>query len=117
VIESEKKSAGRIDFIFADDETVRDVNIEFLNHDYCTDVITFDYSSGKEVSGEIYIGTGTVTKNAEIYNEWVGEEMRRVMVHAVLHLCGYGDSDNNAASVMRNKEDIYLRLYRDEFHV
>lgn len=106
-----------IDFVFADDETVRNINIEFLNHSYPTDVITFDNSNSGIVSGEVYIGTETVKSNAREYGVSFAEEIRRVMVHSVLHLCGHEDHSVDGAAEMRKMEDIYLQLFRDEFQI
>lgn len=117
VIATEGLKLSLVDFIFTDDEEIIAINREFLKHNYFTDVITFDYSSDDRVAGEIYISTETVRRNAKEYGTTAAGEFRRIMVHGVLHLCGYGDSSDDEIKVMRLKEDGYLKMYNDEFHI
>ena len=117
VIVSEGREAGLVNFVFTDDEDIIAINQEFLKHNYFTDVITFDYSTGESVVGEIYISINTVQRNAIDYGTTAASEFRRIMVHGILHLCGYGDSTGDEIEVMRNREDGYLKMYNDEFHI
>lgn len=117
VVIQEGRKISLVDFVFTDDEEIIAINREFLKHNYFTDVITFDYSSDDHVAGEIYISTETVRRNAKEYGTTAVGEFRRIMVHGVLHLCGYGDSLEDEVRVMRLKEDCYLKMYRDEFHI
>lgn len=89
------------------------INQEFLDHDYDTDVITFDYGEDGFVQSEIYIGVEAVRENAAEYGVSLSAEMRRVIVHAALHLVGFGDLTCEERAVMREKEEYYLNLYRD----
>lgn len=113
VAEAEGYRIGDINYIFCSSEYHRQINIDYLGHDYFTDVITFDDSDRKgsrTVSGEIYIDVDTVADNARIYHAIPATEMRRVVVHGLLHLCGQGDKTPNAATVMRRKENRYLKM-------
>lgn len=106
---------GEIAFIFTDDNFLREINRSFLEHDYNTDVITFDLSgeSGK-IDGEIYISTETVKQNAVLYKTLFYEEIKRVMVHGILHLAGYDDVNKKDRIQMRKMEDYYLEKYSEE---
>jgi len=108
-------STGEIAFIFTDDNFLREINRSFLEHDYYTDVITFDLSeeSGK-IDGEIYISTETVKQNAILYKILFYDEIKRVMVHGVLHLAGYDDVNKKDKIQMRKMEDYYLEKYSEE---
>jgi rRNA maturation RNase YbeY len=109
--EGEGKRLGAVNFIFCSPERHLEINRSFLGHDWATDVITFDYSEGEVVSGDIFIDPATVVANA---GEWCVApevEMRRVLVHGVLHLCGYGDKSPREQRLMRAKEDFYLARY------
>ena len=117
VLKREKKATGQISYIFTDNDEIRSINREFLNHDYDTDVITFDYSSVENIKGEIYISIDTVRENAKELAVSLNEEVRRVLVHAILHLCGYDDADEANVREMRRLEDMYLKYYRDEFRI
>lgn len=115
VIEREGKKTGRLDVIFAEREFVRSLNRQFLSHNYETDVIAFDYSKGNHINGEIYISINNVFENAVFYSVEAELEVRRVMVHGVLHLCGYNDGDDNEKSIMTKMEERYLKLFECEF--
>lgn len=110
-IEKEGKEAGLISFIVSNDEFLVKLNREYLHHDFYTDVITFDYSEdGKGVSGDVYISLERVEENAKDLQIRVIDELYRVMIHGVLHLLGYSDSDDSTRQIMREKEDYYLSL-------
>ena len=106
-----------INYIFCSAERHRAMNIEFLGHDYFTDIITFDYSELKEgfVAGDIFIDIETVADNARLYGATGREEMLRVVVHGLLHLCGQKDKSPRAEKQMHRKEDKYLALYKSMF--
>ena len=85
-------------------------NIEFLNHDTLTDIISFDYTMGKLISGDIFISIDRVIENAKTFNTDFNDELNRVMIHGILHYCGYKDKTDEDKSLMRSKEDYYLSL-------
>jgi rRNA maturation RNase YbeY len=111
VIENEGFKEGEITFVFCSDEYLADINREFLNHDTYTDIISFDYSLNKELHGEIYISTDRVTENAQAFETSFSEELHRVIIHGILHFCGYKDKDEKDLKTMRSKENeaLYLR--------
>jgi rRNA maturation RNase YbeY len=111
-IVSEGLKEGDLTFIFCDDEYLHKINLEFLNHDTLTDIITFDYTLGKEIHGEIYISIDRVKENASNYKVSFKEELRRVIIHGVLHLCGYKDKSEADESQMRSKENFYLQAFQ-----
>lgn len=117
VIIKEGRKATLVDFVFTSDAEIIAINREFLKHNYFTDVITFDYGTGGHVAGEIYISIDTVRRNAVEYGSTAAGEFRRIMLHGVLHLCGYADSSDDEVRVMRLKEEGYLKMYSDEFHI
>jgi len=108
VIISEKKSVGNINYIFSSDEYLLKINVKYLEHDYYTDIITFDYNKGDVINGDIYVSVDRVSENSKIYSNSAREEFSRVMVHGVLHLLGYKDKTPKQIKVMRKKEDDYL---------
>ncbi|WP_281991496.1 rRNA maturation RNase YbeY [Aquimarina aggregata] len=114
VISSENKEEGDISFIFCDDEYLLKLNKEFLNHDTYTDIISFDNSLGNELNGDIFISTERVFENAKKFKVSEINEMSRVIVHGILHLCGYKDKSDEEAALMRNKEDEKLLLFHVE---
>ena len=114
VIISENKSEGEINFIFCDDDYLLEINKQHLNHDTLTDVISFDYSLGNELSGDIFISTERVTDNARDFKVSIAEELNRVMIHGILHYCGYKDKTVEDEQLMRNKEDEKLKLFHVE---
>ena len=118
VAEAEGCVLGDVNYIFCSAERLLEMNRQFLGHDYYTDVITFDYSDLKHsrlVSGDIFIDVETVADNARQYGATRLTEMRRVVVHGVLHLCGQKDKTARANRQMHAKEDKYLQLLNDEF--
>lgn len=107
---NEGKKTGPINFIYCSDDYLLQVNQDFLNHDYFTDVITFDYSDENEISGDVFISIDRVKENAEVNNVNFENELNRVMIHGVLHLMGYKDSKPEEKAEIRAKEDFYLAL-------
>ncbi len=107
---TENRTLGEINYIFCDDEYLHKINMDFLNHDTYTDIISFDYTQGELISGDIYISTERVAENAEQFKTSFNNELKRVMVHGILHYCGYGDKTDEEQRLMRQKEDFYLKL-------
>jgi len=108
VIASEGCKEGDINFIFCDDAYLHKLNVDFLEHDTLTDIISFDYSIGKELHGDVYISVERVKDNASEYSTAFEQELQRVMVHGILHYCGYKDKTESDQNEMRSKEDLYL---------
>jgi rRNA maturation RNase YbeY len=109
VIVSEKFIEGDINYIFCDDDYLHKINIDFLNHDSFTDIISFDYSIGKKLQGDIFISVERVKENAKEFSTSFQEEIHRVMVHGILHYCGYKDKTDEEVMQMRSKENFYLK--------
>ena len=107
-IKEENHNLGEINYIFCSDDYLHKINVEFLNHDTLTDIISFDYTVGKEVHGDIYISIDRVKDNASDFNTDFANELARVMIHGILHYCGYKDKTEKDAELMRSKEDYYL---------
>ena len=105
VVSSEGFQVGEINYIFCDDSYLNKINQEFLNHDTFTDIISFDYTLGKEVGGDIFISIERVLENAEKFNEVFENELHRVMIHGILHFIGYKDKKKKDKTLMRTKED------------
>ncbi|MEO1030798.1 MAG: rRNA maturation RNase YbeY [Bacteroidota bacterium] len=99
---------GEINYIFCSDDYLHKINLEFLNHDTLTDIISFDYSVGKELHGDIYISVDRVKENTAEFETAFQDELARVMIHGILHYCGYKDKSQEDAKLMRRKEDYYL---------
>lgn len=99
---------GDINYIFCSDDYLHKINLDFLDHDTLTDIISFDYSVGKELHGDIYISVDRVKENAMDFGVSLKDEMSRVMIHGVLHYCGYKDKSREDLNQMRLKEDYYL---------
>lgn len=114
VIVSEKKKEGEINYIFCDDDYLHKINLEYLNHDTLTDIISFDYTVGNELNGDIFISVERVQDNAADFNVSFEEELKRVLVHGVLHYCGYKDKDAESESLMRSKEDEKIAMFHVE---
>ena len=111
LILEEQKELGDLNLIFCSDDYLLDMNKEHLDHDYLTDIITFDYCDENIVSGDLFISYDRVCDNAASFNVVVLEELCRVCAHGTLHLCGYGDKSDEEIKVMRQKESYYLRLF------
>ena len=105
---SEMKKLGDINIIFCSDNYILDVNMRYLQHDYFTDIITFDYCEGDVLSGDLFISIDSVRENSEFYGTDFPTELNRVIVHGILHLIGYDDHSDEDIKVMRSKEDYYL---------
>ena len=101
-------AVGNINYIFCSDERELEVNRQFLGHDYYTDVITFDYTSGKTLNGDIFISLDTVRSNAEMVGAPFEEELRRIIIHGILHLTGQGDKTPETKAQMTEKEEKAL---------
>jgi|TARA_B110000971_G_C19608811_1_gene319448 rRNA maturation RNase YbeY len=114
IISQESHLEGELSFVFCNDNFLHKLNVEFLNHDTLTDVISFDYSVGKEVHGEIFVSVERVRENAAEFNQRFEAELSRVMAHGVLHFCGYKDKTEAESSMMRNKENFYLEQLMDK---
>ena len=108
IITNENHELGEITFVFCDDGYLHKLNVDFLNHDTLTDIISFDNSLGKQVHGEIYISIDRVKENAEIFKVLFLDELHRVIIHGILHFCGYKDKTDTDAMLMRKKEDEAL---------
>lgn len=106
------KTAGDIAFLFCDDAKILEVNRQYLQHDYYTDIITFDYSTGNVISGDIYISVDTVETNAMHYKCNVGTELHRVIIHGILHLCGYDDTSPELQLQMTEQENEALQILK-----
>jgi len=103
-----KFKAGDISVIFCSDDYLKKININYLNHDYYTDIITFDYSDKNIISGDLFISIDRVRENADINNENFNREICRVIIHGILHLCGYNDKTSKEKEKMRKLEDVFL---------
>ena len=107
-ISSESYKLEEINYIFCDDDYLHKLNVEFLDHDTLTDIISFDYSVGKIIQGDIFISIERVADNAKDFGAPFNEELHRVIIHGVLHYCGYKDKTEADAKIMRDKENHYL---------
>ncbi len=108
---SHGKKVGEISYIFCSDEYLLEMNKQYLQHDYYTDIITFDYSEGETISGDLFISVDRVNDNANDLSISPEIEMQRVVIHGVLHLCGYGDKDFEAEQNMRKMEEKALEIF------
>lgn len=114
VIKSEGKTQGDINYIFCDDEYLHGINVQYLNHDDYTDIISFDYSVGNELHGDIFISVERVRENAQEFAVPFDEELNRVMVHGILHYSGYKDKSDVDAQIMRTKEEEKMKMFHVE---
>ncbi|WP_395066698.1 rRNA maturation RNase YbeY [Flavobacterium sp.] len=114
VILSENKKEGDINYIFCDDEYLLNLNEQYLDHDTLTDIISFDYSVGNELHGDIFISIERVRDNAQDFDVTFEEELKRVLVHGVLHYCGYKDKSEDDEQLMRNKENEKIKMFHVE---
>ena len=108
IIEKEKKDVGQINYVFVNDDALLKMNIAFLNHNTYTDIITFDYCENKKISGDIFISIDRVKENASKFKTSFKDELHRVIIHGVLHLCGYKDKTRKDAEIIRKKENSSL---------
>ena len=114
VIVSESKNEGEINYIFCDDEYLHKINVEYLDHDTLTDIISFDYTVGNELNGDIFVSVERVEDNAKDFNVSFEEEFKRVLAHGILHYCGYKDKSVKDAELMRSKEDEKIAMFHVE---
>ena len=110
IISDASARSGKTDVILTSDRKVYEINCEFLGHDYNTDIITFNYNKGKIINGEIYISVDRVKENAKEFSVAFKTEIRRVIFHGFLHLCGYDDSTEVQKRKMTEMEEMYLAL-------
>ena len=113
VVVSYKRRLGDIGYMFVDDEKILEVNREYLGHDYYTDVITFDYDEDDVVSGDIVISLDTVRSNAELFGKEYDDELHRVIIHGILHLCGINDKGPGEREIMEAAENKALALLKE----
>ena len=113
VISGEGKTLDDLNFILTTDEILREINVEFLKHNYNTDVISFNYGDEMLINGEVYISIDTVRKNAKNYKVSYANELLRVLIHGVLHICGYKDEISEERMEMRKREDYWLQNFEE----
>lgn len=113
VIDSEGKNSGDISFVFCSDAYLLEINRKFLNHNYYTDIVTFDYVVGDLISGDIFISIERIAENSVKFHTTLDNELRRVLVHGVLHLIGYKDKSEDDKLEMSSKEDYYIKVLSD----
>ncbi len=104
------RKVGEIGYLFCDDEKILEVNREFLQHDYYTDIITFDYDEGDVINGDLVISLDTIRTNAELFNKSYEEELNRVIIHGILHLCGINDKGPGEREIMEAEENKALAM-------
>ena len=114
IIESEGFDEGEINYIFCDDEYLHKINVEYLDHDTLTDIISFDYTVGNLIQGDIFVSVERVQDNAKDFNVSFEEELKRVLSHGVLHYCGYKDKSPEDEALMRSKEEEKMQMFHVE---
>lgn len=114
IIESEGFDEGEINYIFCDDDYLHKINVEYLDHDTLTDIISFDYTVGNLIQGDIFVSVERVKDNANDFNVSFGEELKRVLSHGVLHYCGYKDKSPKDEALMRSKEEEKMQMFHVE---
>ena len=114
IIESEGFDVGEINYIFCDDEYLHKINVEYLDHDTLTDIISFDYTVGNVLQGDIFVSVERVRDNANDFNVSFEEELKRVLSHGVLHYCGYKDKSPKDEALMRSKEEEKMQMFHVE---
>ena len=114
VISSEGKKEGEVSYVFCDDDYLLEINKQYLDHDTLTDIISFDYTMGNEIGGDIFISVERVRENAVDFKVAFNEELHRVMAHGVLHYCGYKDKTEADEQLMRNKEEEKIAMFHVE---
>ena len=114
IIESEGFDEGEINYIFCDDDYLHKINVEYLDHDTLTDIISFDYTVGNLIQGDIFVSVERVKDNANDFNVSFEEELKRVLSHGVLHYCGYKDKSPKDEALMRSKEEEKMQMFHVE---
>jgi rRNA maturation RNase YbeY len=114
IIESEGFDEGEINYIFCDDEYLHKINVEYLDHDTLTDIISFDYTVGNLIQGDIFVSVERVKDNANDFKVSFEEELKRVLSHGVLHYCGYKDKSPKDEALMRSKEEEKMQMFHVE---
>ena len=112
IVNKEKHTLGALNYIFCSDDELLEINIKHLNHNTFTDIITFDYTEAKKISSDIFISIDRVIENSKKFDTSFENELHRVMIHGVLHLCGYKDKTKSDAELMRKKENWALKLFK-----
>ena len=112
VAELHSKRLGPVSYIFCDDNKILEVNKQFLQHDYYTDIITFDYTEGDKISGDLFISLDTVRTNAEQFGQDYKTELHRVIIHGILHLCGINDKGPGEREIMEAEENKALEILK-----
>jgi probable rRNA maturation factor len=115
IVLSENKKSGTITYIFCNDEYLLSINKQYLNHNYYTDIISFDYSNSNKISGDIFISMDRIYDNAKLLNTNIQEELLRVMSHGLLHFCGYKDKTESEKNTMRFKEEEKIKIFYNCF--
>jgi probable rRNA maturation factor len=113
IFKKEKKTLQELHYIFCSDDYLLKINQQYLNHDYYTDIITFDLSEGRGIIGEVYICIDRLKENAKNFDSSYSKELHRLLFHGALHLCGYKDKTSTDKKLMNEKEEHYLRLYKN----
>jgi rRNA maturation RNase YbeY len=114
IFRKEKRAVDSVNYVFFSDKKILEINRQFLNHDYYTDIITFDLSESNKITAEIYISLDRVRDNAKTQGTTLTNELHRVIFHGALHLCGYGDKTKAEIKKMREKEEQYLERWKKE---
>ena len=114
IIESEGFDEGEINYIFCDDDYLHKINVEYLDHDTLTDIISFDYTVGNLIQGDIFVSVERVQDNANDFNVFFEDELKRVLSHGVLHYCGYKDKSPEDEALMRSKEEEKMKMFHVE---
>lgn len=112
ITEKEKHILGKVNYVFCTDDELLEINIKHLNHKTLTDIITFDYTEGKTINSDVFISVERVLENSHKFNVSFDDELCRVLIHGILHLCGYKDKNSTDAELMRKKENSAITLYK-----
>jgi probable rRNA maturation factor len=114
ILNMENSTCGKVNFIFCNDHYLLKMNNDFLKHDYYTDIITFDYSENKIISGDLFLSLDRIRENANFFKIPLLDEILRVMIHGILHLVGYNDKNRNERKLMKEKENYYLEKFKQK---
>jgi len=117
IIESEGFDEGEINYIFCDDDYLHKINVEYLDHDTLTDIISFDYTVGNVLQGDIFVSVERVRDNSNDFNVSFDDELKRVLSHGVLHYCGYKDKSPKDEALMRSKEEEKMQMFHVEHNI